>query len=58
MGTKLVVKAWVRARWPGNADEPKYEWSFEYEGQNWIKAIVRMIRAKRRGAGCVTIEWR
>ena len=36
------------------------EWRYDdiYRGQSFFRALYVMICAKRRGAGCVKLEWR
>lgn len=53
MGLKYEVDAWLY-------NDGLLEWRYEevYRGQSFIKAMYMLAQAKRRGAGCVKLEWR
>lgn len=61
MGSRWTVRAWVRNEAPdvpGPGFGQEFYDELVYAGERCLGVIWAAIRAKRRGAGCVTIEWR
>lgn len=60
MGYTWEVEAWVRMNneeadmW----DDPDFGYKQVYAGESLWQAIKAMRKAKRDGAGCVTLHWR
>jgi hypothetical protein len=51
MGNTWTIEVW--AEFMG-----KYRYLEFWRGQSWIGAIWHLIKAKRKGYGCVTLHWR
>lgn len=56
MGGKWEVSEWTWA--PDYLGERHYRYDSIYMGESLWRALWTMAKAKRRGAGCVKLEWR
>lgn len=52
MGSTFTVSAW------GKHFDNEYSYKVVYSGENLLKAYWAQWRSKRKGFGCVKMEWR
>ncbi len=54
MGNTWAIEVWKRVEWCNN----EYGYECLWSGESWIGALVNLVKAKRKGYGCVTLHWR
>ena len=52
MGNKFEVHSYVK----DNTGD--YEFTLSWRGESFIQALLAMRREKKKGVGCVRLEWR
>lgn len=53
MGNTYSVEVWKKREWGDTCD---YE--IIWQGESFVRAIIELIKTKRLGYGCVTLNWR
>lgn len=53
MGNTYTVEVWKKREW-GDTYGNEMIW----QGESFLRAIIELIKAKRLGYGCVTLDWR
>lgn len=54
MGNKYCVKVWGKHF----GDAEGYCWLQTWGGESLIRALIELVKAKRQGFGCTTLEMR
>jgi hypothetical protein len=56
MGCKYTVQVWGK-HWERVGDDG-YSYLQVWQGQSLMRALWELVKAKRLGFGCTTLEWR
>jgi hypothetical protein len=56
MGSKYTVQVWGQHFKDCGINE--YSYTVAWAGQSLPRALWELVKAKRRGFGCTTLEWR
>lgn len=54
MGNTYTVEVYKRRDW----GDYSYGYETTWQGESFIRAIIELIKAKRKGHGCTTLSWR
>lgn len=52
MGNTWEIEVWTQL------EEWGYGYSHFWSGESWIAAVWNLVKAKRKGYGCITLHWR